>query len=137
MKHQLREIKMKGIRILAEPMGAESYFCAIGYSKKDVYAAEACSCGKPLKCKCKPYQPPFLPHPQMEESLFLHYRPMLLWTITNKKNPDIIISFGCKLEQEVFEEVERLNKNGGHWEYREEKKFNVTQYSEFKNLEQY
>lgn len=119
--------------LFTEPMGAEAIFCASGFSKKDVYLAEICMCGNPYKCTCNVMNPPEHRHPRMSDELFDNSRPMLLWTIYNTKNPDIKISFGAKIEQEVFDEVKRLNKECDNWYYKEETEFNHPLKVDYKN----
>lgn len=117
-----------------------------GYSQNEVYTKERCKCEHPVsdyannyECTCVPYIPPWVPFPFMEEGLFRNPKPMLMFSISNSKNPDILISFFCKIEQEAYEEVQRLNQKNDNqdWYYVEEEVYNSASRAEHKKFLEY
>lgn len=108
--------------------------CACGFSKAKIYQEEQCTCGNPYDCKCKVHSPPQYDPPRMSDNLLMSNRPMLLWTVSKIREPKIQFIFAGKIEQEVFEEVNRLNKEKLLWEYKEEEVFNAAVKSEYRYL---
>lgn len=102
--------------------------CYADVVKENALHAERCDCGNPYKCYCTSYNPPSPEAIQtMEMSLFKHSMPFLLYTITKGQEADCKHIFVCKIEQEVIDEIFRLNnihKSVIMWEYKEEEEYN-------------
>jgi hypothetical protein len=107
--------------------------------KSDAMDAEECMCGDPYKCVCQVIEPPTTQaFDKMVNSLFVHPRPMLMFTIQLGEITETRYTYFCKLEKEVREEIVFLNnmqKDGRlQWKYIEEERYNSAAKTDYRDF---
>lgn len=118
---------------------AQSASVYADFNKNLAIAAETCQCHDPLKCSCRAYCPPSPRPVSMDHRLYKDPRPFLVYTLTRKDNPDSRVTFVCKKEFEVKNEVLRLNSKEKDvtipvWNYVEEIEWNKAAKSDHRNF---